>query len=1062
MKIFTNKKVWQKIVLVMLILLLMQFFIGKPAHAIDGDVLLEPITSLFANLGDGIMNIMQQTIMGMDSSGTWVEKSDTSFWIKFAIIAGAIVAAVVSVVAIALSGGTAIVIITSAVGAVLKIAGGAAIAYFAVSVVHFGESGFFLPEYELTPQTIFKNEVLAFDVNFFNPKESKKSKKTHFEYVAVQLNGDKAKAEGQGYKKLGSIEGVYYLDSKQYDDFCKQYGFDSSKAQLVQGEKDASANTLTFTWENNGKNYKMCKISANAAVNDDHSAYVALAEGKLVEDSEKIEISSAKTLQPTVAKWYKTFRNIAIVALLSILVYVGIRITLSSISSDKAKYKQMLMDWVVALCLVFLMHYIMAFAVTINEKIIKAVSSISGSSAEDKIKAVEAAKDDVLNATTGGKDSTEMTTSGVAPGVELFIVKKSGDSDDTVKRAYKTLVGDDSDITDETKKEGYASKKDSTFYNRFVFGDGEDKDPTALIWPTNDYMTQARIKGQQRSVDKDGKENKTDSQMAVTRAGYNVIYVVLVIYTIIFCFTYLKRVIYMAFLTIIAPLVAITYPIDKMNDGKAQAFDMWFKEYLFNLLIQPMHLILYTVLIGAAMDFASQNIFYVVVALGFFMPAEKLLRRFFGFEKAQTPPMFGGPAMSAVMMSGINKLMHKPPKGGLGPGSKGSELEGEDEGGKLPFMNKSNESAKDLFGSANGGDGRGLIGSENDDSTKNNILGNNLSKDKLGYDSRLSKSQIDELKAEGIGPGDQEYDMYLRNMGLNPNNSKNNNNSNLNPVNKNGNTPKFNKTPITSGATVRTNAVPKKRSLKRAVRAGLINKGDKYKRKYFGKNWRNLTNAQAAAMVGKKAAGLGAKAALAYAGATAAGIASITGGNMEKGASNMIAAGVGGYALGKGISNKINSIDHKSDIDAMREAYYGDEYKAVQQKEAEKKFAKDEENLKKIEQKLKVDREKAKEIAKEMATYTDKEGINDVDTTLAIYQMQQEGWDLEDARYAASYNNVAFDGKNTNYMKEKDREDYKNSFKSKLMSKDGVKENDANVKANNLFRAMDRFNELKS
>ena len=738
--------------------------------------------------------------------------------------------------------------------------------------------------------------------------------------------------------------------------------------------------------------------------------------------TDSVEISSAKTLQPTVAKWYKTFRNIAIVSLLSILVYVGIRITLSSISSDKAKYKQMLMDWVVALCLVFLMHYIMAFAVTINEKIIKAVSAISGSSAEDKIKAVENAKNDILDATTGGKDSADATkTDEVGSGIELFIINGNDgegvDDKETVKRAYKTLVGDDSDID---KDNGYASKKDSYFYNRFVFGDGEDKDPTALIWPANDYMTQARIKGQQRSVDEKGKEKKDDSQMAVTRTGYNVIYVVLVIYTIIFCFTYLKRVIYMAFLTIIAPLVAITYPIDKMNDGKAQAFDMWFKEYLFNLLIQPMHLILYTVLIGAAMDFASQNIFYVVVALGFFMPAEKLLRRFFGFEKAQTPPMFGGPAMSAVMMSGINKLMHKPPKGG---------------------------------------DGRGLIGSENDDSTKNNILGNNLSKDKLGYDSRLSKSQIDELKAEGIGPGDQEYDMYLRNMGLNPNNLKNNNNSNLNPVNKNGNTPKFNKTPITSRATVGTNTKPKKRSLKRA---GLRNKGDKYKRKYFGKNWRNLTNAQAAAMVGKKAAGLGAKAALAYAGATAAGIASITGGDMEKGASNMIAAGVGGYALGKGISNKINSIDHKSDIDAMREAYYGDEYKAVQQKKAEEKFAKDEKNIKRIEQKLKVDREKAKEIAKEMATYTDKEGINDVDTTLAIYQMQQEGWDLEDARYAASYNNVAFDGKNTNYMKEKDREDYKNSFKSKLMSRDEVKENDANVKANNLFRAMDRFNELKS
>ena len=326
-----------------------------------------------------------------------------------------------------------------------------------------------------------------------------------------------------------------------------------------------------------------------------------------------------------------------------------------------------------------------------------------------------------------------------------------------------------------------------------------------------------------------------------------------------------------------------------------------------------------------------------------------------------------------------------------------------------------------------------------------------------------TKSQIDELKAEGIGPGDQEYDMYLKKMGLGSSILKNRDSSKLSSNNA-GNNEKLPNNANMLNNTIKPTpsksvnvSVPKKTKLKRAIRAGLLNKGNKHLKKYKGKS-----NFQVASMLGKRAAGLGAKAALAYAGATAAGIASITGGDMEKGASNMIAAGVGGYALGKGISNKINSIDHKSDIDAMREAYYGDEYKAVQQKKAEEKFAKDEKNIKRIEQKLKVDREKAKEIAKEMATYTDKEGINDVDTTLAIYQMQQEGWDLEDARYAASYNNVAFDGKNTNYMKEKDREDYKNSFKSKLMSRDGVKENDANVKANNLFRAMDRFNELKS
>ena len=94
-----------------------------------------------------------------------------------------------------------------------------------------------------------------------------------------------------------------------------------------------------------------------------------------------------------------------------------------------------------------------------------------------------------------------------------------------------------------------------------------------------------------------GKEKKDDSQMAVTRAGYNVIYVVLVIYTIIFCFTYLKRVIYMAFLTMIAPLICLTYPLDKIKDGQAQALSMWLREYIFNALLQPMHLIIYSLLI---------------------------------------------------------------------------------------------------------------------------------------------------------------------------------------------------------------------------------------------------------------------------------------------------------------------------------------------------------------------------------------------------------------------------------------------------------------------------------
>ena len=51
----------------------------------------------------------------------------------------------------------------------------------------------------------------------------------------------------------------------------------------------------------------------------------------------------------------------------------------------------------------------------------------------------------------------------------------------------------------------------------------------------------------------------------------------------------------MAFLTIISPIVALTYPIDKM-DGEAKGFNMWLREFIFNALLQPLHYILYYIL----------------------------------------------------------------------------------------------------------------------------------------------------------------------------------------------------------------------------------------------------------------------------------------------------------------------------------------------------------------------------------------------------------------------------------------------------------------------------------
>lgn len=344
----------------------------------------------------------------------------------------------------------------------------------------------------------------------------------------------------------------------------------------------------------------------------------------ITQTGQKIKMkSTALELRPTISKWYFALRNLAIVALLSILVYIGIRILISSSADDKAKYKQRMVDWLVAMCLLFFMHYIMAFAVKMTEEITKAVNSVN-----DPYYITFGDSDSKL------KDYKYEAGSGDSEGEYIFNV-----SDGLGKTLHDNNI-----ITD--------------YNGKYIF-----------MWPTN-LMGRARIELQLEPT-----EDLTEDNIETRQFGYTVIYLALVMYTILFLFRYLKRVMMLAFLTIIAPLMAMTYPLDKLQDGSAQGFNTWLKEYIFNLLIQPVHLILYTVLIGASMDLIADNIVFALAALGFILQAEKILRKFFGFEKAST--VAGGSALGgALAMQGINqmsKLLGKGGKGGKGGKSGGEE-----------------------------------------------------------------------------------------------------------------------------------------------------------------------------------------------------------------------------------------------------------------------------------------------------------------------------------------------------------------------------------------------------
>ena len=122
----------------------------------------------------------------------------------------------------------------------------------------------------------------------------------------------------------------------------------------------------------------------------------------------------------------------------------------------------------------------------------------------------------------------------------------------------------------------------------------------------------------------------------------------------------------MAFLTLIAPIVAFTYPIDKMADGQAQGFDMWVKEYIFNALLQPMHFLLYYVLVGSAVRISGTNPLYAIAVLAFMPEGERLLKKIFGFDKAGGGTVKGmqDAIAGAAIASSLKGMLGKGPKGG--------------------------------------------------------------------------------------------------------------------------------------------------------------------------------------------------------------------------------------------------------------------------------------------------------------------------------------------------------------------------------------------------------------
>lgn len=688
------------------------------------------------------------------------------------------------------------------------------------------------------------------------------------------------------------------------------------------------------------------------------------------EDGNKITTSPqnmAEQLRDTISSWYVSLRNIALVMMMIVLLYIGIRMLISTLASDKAKYRQMLYDWLVGLVILFFMHYIMAFSVTLVNQLTKVVSSR---------------------------------------------VDENG---------FTVIIPDDtnSKLTDYIKSTGNEELKEAIVNEKLE----SDENGDFVVYPTN-LLGKMRLELQLANWGTD-------------YIGYAICFIVLVLYTLFFAFTYTKRVLYMAFLTLMAPLVAVTYPIDKVSDGSAQGFNKWLKEYVFNLLIQPMHLLLYYILVTSAFDLASENLIYSLVAIGFMLPAEKLLRSFFGFEKASTPGAFAGAAGGALAMQGINKL------GSLMKGGSKNSGSGSSSGGSSDSEGNTQPKMRGNVDEAMLTSGENENNNENNNESENNNVdaGGPSAADATEYNNedpvkRAERENLEEKLADGQLTEDELTPEQKQMLGLGGNQDGKEGN------NEEG---KDDEPQIT------------------ARRLGERHRMVGAQRKSGGRIKRKLKSvskgvAASAKYKLKKAPGYMAKGLVRFAGAGGLAAVGVAAGIATGDPSNAFAYGATAGGVGLGVTNtmlnqKLGNEQYRAARDSVRNS---PEFEELNAKEYMKKFKKDNKDL----LVKNFDKEKAKEMAEKggiVDQFLDN-NISDIDDIMAAQKMIDDG-DAKDIKEAIAFTKYA-NRVGSDYNTDK-REKWVEAFADEYKRKVGLDDARAKKTASQTMNKVATFNKKK-
>lgn len=226
-----------------------------------------------------------------------------------------------------------------------------------------------------------------------------------------------------------------------------------------------------------------------------------------------------------VLKFYNYTRNLSLAISLFVLIYIGIRMAISTVSTEQAKYKKMLISWLSSVVLIFALHLLI---ITISFVLQKGLGLVDRVAWAWKIEGVQSFEEKIY----------------------------SGAIDNLTGRGFG--------------------------YNLFT--------TTVIIY-------------------------------------------ILTWYQVKFFLYYLHRTIEVNFLVVVAPLVTITYSIDKIGDGKAQAFGNFVQEITLKSAIQLIHAVLYVVFIATAGALAVSQPILALVFFAALSRAEKIAKNVFAIKE---------------------------------------------------------------------------------------------------------------------------------------------------------------------------------------------------------------------------------------------------------------------------------------------------------------------------------------------------------------------------------------------------------------------------------------------